>query len=220
MKILVVEDDLDLNTVLTGVLRDAGFVVDTAFDGEQADFLGGTGEYDSIVLDLGLPKVDGLTVLRRWRESGQNAPVLVLTARGRWSEKLAGFNAGADDYVTKPFEMEEVVVRLHALIRRSAGHASPELRCGTLLCDTMRGQISENGVPLVLTALEYRILSYLLHHPDTVISGTELLEHVYGSDVDPDSNVVNVIIGRIRKKLRGDHIATVRGRGFKVNSAQ
>lgn len=218
MKILVVEDDVRLSDVISDTLRAAGFVVEIALDGDQADFIGGTESFDALVLDLGLPKLDGLTVLQRWRDAGQRAPVLILTARGRWSEKLAGFNAGADDYLTKPFELEEVVVRLRALIRRSAGHASVELKCGSLTLDTMSGVAKNGGAPLTLTALEFRVLSYLMHHPGRIISRTELLEHVYGDNADPDSNVIDVIIGRIRKKLSGNPITTVRGQGFRLDA--
>ena len=218
MKILLVEDDERLSEVLSETLKTAGFVVETAFDGERADFLGGTESYDALVLDLGLPRLDGLTVLQRWRDAGQLAPVLILTARGRWSEKLAGFNAGADDYLTKPFELEEVVVRLHALIRRSAGHGLVELQCGSLTLDTMSGTVKDGGMGLKLTALEYRVLRYLMHHPGRIISRTELLEHVYGDDSDPDSNVIDVTIGRIRKKISGNPITTVRGQGFRLDA--
>jgi len=218
MKILVVEDDPKLSALLAEVLESSGFVTETALDGEQADFLGSTENYDAIVLDLGLPALDGLTVLQRWRAAEQKAPVLILTARGRWSEKLAGFNAGADDYLTKPFEMEEVVVRLRALIRRSAGHATPELTCGPLTLDVMSGRVTDTGLPLQLTVLEFRILSYLMHHPGRVIGRTELLEHVYVSEADPDSNVIDVIIGRIRRKISGNLITTVRGQGFRLDT--
>ncbi len=218
MKILVVEDDRRLAEFLDETLESAGFVVEVAHDGERADFLGCTEIYDAMVLDLGLPKLDGLTVLQNWRNADQHAPVLILTARGRWSEKLAGFNAGANDYLTKPFEMEEVVVRLRALIRRNAGHATVELKCGPLALDTMSGRVTDDGMPLKLTALEFRVVSYLMHHQNKVISRTELMEHVYGDDSDPDSNVIDVIIGRIRRKLTENMITTVRGRGFRLDA--
>ncbi|MBX9634971.1 MAG: response regulator transcription factor, partial [Magnetospirillum sp.] len=194
----------------------ASFAVDVAYDGEDGWHLGDTENYDAVVLDLGLPKVDGVTVLQRWREAGRSMPVLILTARARWSEKMAGFNAGADDYVTKPFEMEEVVYRLRALIRRAAGHSQPELTCGQLRLDTHSGRVTVDGMPMQFTAQEFRILSYLMHHPDQIISRSELTEHVYDRHFDSDSNVLDVLIGRIRKKLGGEFIQTVRGQGYRL----
>ncbi len=217
MKILVVEDDEKLSALLVNVLTSAGFAIETALDGVDAEFKGNTESFDAAVLDLGLPELDGLTVLQRWREAGQNAPVLILTARGRWSEKLAGFNAGADDYLTKPFEVEEVVVRLRALIRRSAGHAVPQLVCGPLRLNTMSGRVTDAGEPLQLTALEFRVLSYMMHHPGKIITRTEFLEHIYVDDADPDSNVIDVIISRIRKNLSANLVATARGQGFRLD---
>jgi len=217
MKLLVVEDDRRLSDMLVGTLQDAGFVCDVAYDGNTASELGCVEYYDAAVLDLGLPECDGIGVLQHWRAEGVNLPVLVLTARNRWSEKLAGFNAGADDYVTKPFEAQEVVVRLKALIRRSAGHAAPELVVGGLVLNTLSEQVADEGIPLRLTALEFRVLAYMLHHPGRVISRSEFLEHVYGSESDPDSNVMDVIVGRLRKKIAGARIQTVRGRGFRID---
>ncbi len=219
MKILVVEDDKRLSEMLVGILQDSGFVCDAVHDGEEAHERGCVEFYDAAVLDLGLPNLDGVSVLQAWRDAGVTLPVLILTARGRWSEKLAGFNAGADDYMTKPFEPEEVVVRLRALIRRSAGHASPDLNIGGVALNTISGRITNNGLPINLTALEFRILSYLMHNPDRIISRTEFLEHVYGTDNDPDSNVIDVIMGRLRKKVTGARISTVRGQGFRLESA-
>jgi len=218
MKVLVVEDDRRLSDMLVAMLQESGFVCDVAYDGNTAHELGSTEFYDAAVLDLGLPELDGISVLQAWRDGGCAMPVLILTARGRWSEKLAGFNAGADDYVTKPFEAEEVSVRLRALIRRSAGHASPELRISDLVLNTMSNRATNNGVPLSLTSLEFRVLSYLMHHPGRVISRTEFLEHVYESESDPDSNVIDVIIGRLRKKIGSAKITTVRGQGFRLES--
>ncbi len=220
MKILVVEDDRKLSDMLVGLLQDAGFVCDTAYDGNAAHELGCTQYYDGAVLDLGLPELDGISVLQGWREADCVMPVLILTARSRWSEKLAGFNAGADDYVTKPFEAEEVIVRLKSLIRRSAGHANPELRVGELTLNTLSGRATDGAMPLSLTALELRVLSYFMHHPGRIISRTEFLEHVYGSDADPDSNVVDVIIGRLRKKVEHANIVTVRGQGFRLDAPE
>ncbi|WP_300304092.1 response regulator transcription factor [Ferrovibrio sp.] len=216
MRILVVEDEPVLALRLQQTLEGAGFAVDVAYDGEEGWHLGDTEAYDAAVLDLGLPKIDGVTILRRWREAGRTFPVLILTARSRWSEKMAGFQAGADDYMTKPFEMDEVVYRLHALIRRTAGHAQPELACGGLRLDTLAGRFTIDGVPLQLTAQEFRILSYLIHHAGKVVSRTELVEHVYDRHFDNDSNVLEVMIGRIRRKLGADLIHTVRGQGYRM----
>lgn len=216
MRILVIEDEPALALRLQQTLQAAGFAVDVAYDGEEGWHLGDTESYDAAVLDLGLPRIDGVTILRRWRESGRTFPVLILTARSRWSEKMAGFQAGADDYMTKPFEMDEVVYRLHALIRRAAGHAQPELACGKLRLDTLSGRFSFDGVPLQLTAQEFRILSYLIHHAGKLVSRSELIEHVYDRHFDSDSNVLEVLIGRIRRKLGAELIHTVRGQGYRM----
>ncbi len=220
MRILVVEDDPDLARQLEAALGDAGYVVDLAADGEEGHFLGDTEPYDAVILDLGLPVIDGLTVLERWRRAGRTMPVLLLTARGRWSEKVTGFDAGADDYVTKPFQMEEVLARLRALIRRAAGHASSELSCGPLTLDTSRGRVALDGAPVKLTAQEFRLLSYLMHHQDQVVSRTELTEHLYSQDFDRDSNTIEVFVGRLRKKIGGDFIETVRGLGYRLAAAE
>ncbi|MDR3438650.1 response regulator transcription factor [Telmatospirillum sp.] len=218
MKILVVEDEPALAFRLQQLLEGAGFAVDVAYDGEDGWHLGDTENYDAVVLDLGLPKLDGVTVLQRWREAGRAMPVLLLTARTRWSEKMAGFNAGADDYVTKPFELEEVLYRLRALIRRAAGHSQPELACGPVRLDTNSGRVTIDGLPAQFTAQEFRILSYLMHHPDKIISRSELTEHVYDRNFDSDSNVLDVLIGRVRKKLGGELIQTVRGQGYRLTA--
>ncbi len=220
MRILVVEDDPDLTRQLEAALGDAGYVVDLAADGEEGHFLGDTEPYDAVILDLGLPVIDGLTVLERWRSAGRTMPVLLLTARGRWSEKVTGFDAGADDYVTKPFQMEEVLARLRALIRRAAGHASSEISCGPLMLDTSRGRVALDGAPVKLTAQEFRLLSYLMHHQDQVVSRTELTEHLYSQDFDRDSNTIEVFIGRLRKKIGGEYIETVRGLGYRLAAAE
>ncbi len=220
MRILVVEDDPDLARQLEAALGDAGYVVDLAADGEEGHFLGDTEPYDAVILDLGLPVIDGLTVLERWRRAGRTMPVLLLTARGRWSEKVTGFDAGADDYVTKPFQMEEVLARLRALIRRAAGHASSEFSCGPLTLDTSRGRVALAGAPVKLTAQEFRLLSYLMHHQDQVVSRTELTEHLYSQDFDRDSNTIEVFVGRLRKKIGGDFIETVRGLGYRLAAAE
>lgn len=216
----MVEDEPALAFRLQQVLEDAGFAVDVTYDGEDGWHLGDTEPYDAVVLDLGLPKLDGVTVLQRWREAGRAMPVLILTARSRWSEKMAGFNAGADDYVTKPFEMEEVVYRLRALIRRASGHAQPELSCGGLRLDTNTGRVTLDGVPIQLTAQEFRILSYLLHHPGRIVSRTELMEHVYDRLFESDSNSLEVLLGRVRKKIGTGMIQTVRGQGYMVTDPE
>jgi len=216
MRILVVEDDEALAGQIIETLRGEGYAVDHAGDGEDAQFLGETEPYDAIVLDLGLPVVDGLTVLERWRNAGIRTPVLILTARDRWSEKVAGFDAGADDYVAKPFQMEELLARLRALIRRAAGFASAELSCGPLTLDTRSAKVTVDGNAIKLTGHEYKLLSYLMHHQDEVISRTDLTEHIYDQDFDRDSNTIEVFVGRLRKKLGVDVIKTVRGLGYKM----
>lgn len=217
MRILVVEDDSDLNGQLAQALRDANYAVDTAFDGEEGQYLGANEPYDAIVLDLGLPAIDGVSVLRSWRAAGIATPVLILTARDTWSEKVSGFDAGADDYVTKPFQMEEILARLRALIRRSAGQVTAELACGGIRLDTRTGRVTANGAPVQLTAHEYKVLAYLMHHQGKVISRSELTEHIYDQDFDRDSNTIEVFVGRLRRKLGIDLIRTVRGRGYRLD---
>jgi two-component system, OmpR family, response regulator len=216
MRILVVEDDKDLNAQLCEALGDAGYVVDKAFDGEEGHFLGDTEPYDAVVLDVGLPQMDGISVLENWRRDGRTMPVLVLTARDRWSDKVQGIDAGADDYVAKPFHMEEVLARLRALVRRAAGHASNEIEAGPLRLDARAGKVTLDGRSLKLTSHEFRLLSYLMHHKDEVISRTELTEHMYDQDFDRDSNTIEVFVGRLRKKLPNEIIQTVRGLGYKL----
>ena len=216
MRILVIEDDPNLSRQLADVLRGANYAVDCAFDGEEGRFLGGTEAYDAVVLDLGLPKLDGLSVLKSWRAEAVNLPVLILTARDTWTEKVAGIDAGADDYLAKPFQMEELLARLRALIRRSAGQATAELSCGDVLLDTRSGRVTRAGVAVPLTAHEYKVLAYLMHHQGKVISRSELIEHVYEQDFDRDSNTIEVFVGRLRRKLGDDTIRTVRGRGYQL----
>lgn len=216
MRILVVEDEPTLSNHLATALRGAGYAVDCAADGENADFLGQTEQYDAVVLDLGLPKTDGLTVLRRWREAGINVPVLVLTARTGWHETVRGMDAGADDYVVKPFQMEEVLARLRALIRRSGGHASGELRSGPVTLEPKLAKVTVNGTSVKLTGHEFRVLSYLMHQRGRVVSQSELSEHIYAQDLDRDSNTVEVFIARLRRKLGSSIIETVRGLGYRV----
>ncbi len=217
MRLLVVEDDPDLNRQLVSALQDAGYVVDKAADGEEGHFLGDTEPYDGVILDLGLPVLDGVSVLEKWRRAGKKMPVLILTARDRWSDKVAGFDAGADDYVAKPFHMEEVLARIRALLRRSAGHATSELACGPLLLDTKSARVTINGTAIKLTSLEFRLLSYLMHHKNKVVSRTELVEHLYDQDFDRDSNTIEVFVGRLRKKLGIDILHTIRGMGYCVS---
>ena len=216
MRVLVVEDDPDLSRQLKQALTDAGYAVDHAADGEEAHYLGENEPYDVIVLDLGLPKIDGVSVLERWRREGRATPVLILTARAGWSDKVAGFDAGADDYLTKPFHTEELLARLRALLRRAAGHAAPALSCGGLRLDPRAARASVNGEPLRLTSLEYRLLHYLMMHQGRVISRTELVEHLYDQDFDRDSNTIEVFVGRLRKKIGPDRIETVRGLGYRL----
>jgi two-component system OmpR family response regulator len=190
--------------------------VDCAADGAQADFLGQTERYDAVILDLGLPKVDGLTLLRRWREAGLTVPVLILTARGSWHEKVEGIDGGADDYVAKPFRMEEVLARLRALIRRASGQIQPELRCGAVALDPRLARVTLEGVPVKLTGHEYRVLSYLMHHRGRIVSQVELTEHIYAQSFDRDSNTVEVFVARLRRKLGASFIETVRGLGYRI----
>jgi two-component system OmpR family response regulator len=218
VRVLVVEDEALLSRQLAGALSDAGYAVDCADDGERADFLGQTEQYDAIVLDLGLPKVDGLTVLRRWREAGIGVPVLVLTARGSWHEKVQGIDGGADDYVAKPFRVEEVLARLRALIRRAKGLVTPELRCGALALDPRVAKVTVNDAVVKLTSHEFRVLSYLMHQRGRVVSQAELTEHIYAQNADRDSNTVEVFIARLRRKLGGAYIETVRGLGYRVEA--
>jgi two-component system, OmpR family, response regulator len=214
MRLLVVEDDQDLNRQMVRALEDAGYAVDRAFDGEEGHFLGDTEPYDAVVLDVGLPKMDGIAVLERWRRAGKTMPVLILTARDRWSDKVRGFDSGADDYVSKPFHMEEVLARLRALIRRTTGHATNELVCGPVRLDARSGRVLVDGNPVKLTSHEYRLLAYLMHHSGRVVSRTELVEHLYDQDFDRDSNTIEVFVGRLRKKLGVEVIQTVRGMGY------
>ena len=216
MRVLVVEDSAVLANQLRSALVDAGLAVDHAPDGEEALFLGATETYDAVVLDLGLPRLDGLTVLRRWRSAGQVVPVLILTARDAWTEKVEGLNAGADDYLAKPFIIAELVARLRALIRRAHGLAKAEIVLGSLRIDTATHSVTWKGVPVRLTALEYGLLAYLVHHPGRPISKTELTAHLYAQDFDRDSNTLEVLVGRLRRKLSDGAIETVRGQGYRV----
>ncbi|MBI5314099.1 MAG: response regulator transcription factor [Methylocystis sp.] len=214
MRLLVVEDDKDLNRQIVRALEQSGYAVDRAFDGEEGCHLGETEPYDAVVLDIGLPKKDGVTILEEWRAAGRDMPVLILTARDRWSDKVQGFDAGADDYVSKPFHMEEVLARIRALLRRATGHATNEIVCGAVRLDTKAGRVVVDGAPVKLTSHEYRLLAYLMHHGGRVVSRSEIIEHLYDQDFDRDSNTIEVFVGRLRKKLGVDLIQTVRGLGY------
>jgi two-component system OmpR family response regulator len=217
MRVLIVEDEPNLARQLRGALEGAGYAVDSATDGEEGHYLGANEAYDAVILDLGLPEVDGLTVLDRWRKDGIAMPVLVLTARDSWSDKVAGLDAGADDYLAKPFQTEELIARLRALIRRASGNASSELTAGPVRLDTRTGRVTLDGAPVRLTAQEYKLLSYLMHHKGKVVSRSELIEHIYDQDFDRDSNTIEVFITRIRKKLGADLITTIRGLGYSLD---
>lgn len=216
MRILIVEDEPKLLIQLSDAVCAAGYAVDLADNGVDGHHLGQTEPFDAVVLDLGLPKMDGLSVLRQWRASGRSMPVLILTARDGWHDKVAGIDAGADDYLAKPFHMEELLARLRALIRRAVGHASAELACGPLSLDTRNSRVTLSGQALALTSHEYRVLAYLMHHQDQVVSRTTLVDHIYAQDFDRDSNTVEVFIGRLRKKLPPGMIETVRGLGYRL----
>jgi two-component system OmpR family response regulator len=218
VRILVIEDEVQLAEQLSAALSGAGYAVDHAVDGERGEFLGRTEGYDAVILDLGLPRIDGLTVLKQWREAGLSMPVLVLTARGSWHEKVQGIDGGADDYVAKPFQIEEVLARLRALIRRSSGQVTPELRCGAVVLDPRGARVTVDGVPVKLTSHEFRVLSYLMHHRGRIVSQSELTEHIYSQGFDRDSNTVEVFIARLRRKVGGTLIETVRGMGYRIEA--
>ena len=219
MRVLLVEDDPRLREQLARALRAAGYAVDEADNGRDALYLGQEEPFDVVVLDLGLPVLDGLSVLRRWRSEGRTMPVLILTARASWHEKVEGIDAGADDYLTKPFHTEELLARLRALIRRAQGMASPLLEYGGVTLDTRSGQVTVDGQPVTLTGHEYRVLAYFMHRPGAIISRTELTEHIYEQDFDRDSNTIEVFVGRLRKKLPAGLIQTVRGMGYRLGGA-
>lgn len=216
MRILLVEDEPTLNRQLDMALRHAGYSVDVSVNGRDAWALGDAEPFDAVVLDLGLPQMDGLTVLKRWRAAGRGMPVLILTARDNWHEKVAGIDAGADDYLTKPFHTEELLARLRGLIRRASGLSSPLLVCGPVELDTRTGRVTLDGQAIALTSHEFKVLAYLMHHPGAVVSRTELTEHIYAQDSDRDSNTIEVFVGRLRKKLPAALIETVRGLGYRL----
>lgn len=219
MRVLVVEDDPTLRGNVAQALAGAGYAVDTAGDGQEALHLGAVEPYDAVVLDLGLPVIDGLSVLRRWRAAGIATPVLVLTARDLWHEKVAGIDAGADDYLAKPFHMEEMLARVRALLRRAQGLASALIACGPLALDTRHARLTCDGAAVPLTSHEYRVLAYLMHRAGQVVSRTELNEHIYAQDFDRDSNTVEVFIARLRRKLGASAIETVRGLGYRMSAS-
>ena len=219
MRALIVEDDPVLSAQLATAMQDAGFVSDCAADGRQGEFLGSTESYDVVILDLGLPGMAGIEVLTRWRDTGVTTPVLILTARGDWTDKVAGFRAGADDYAVKPFRLDEVVLRCQTLIRRAAGHARPVIRAGVLSLDSQLGVISRDGLALKLTAFEQRILAYLIHHQNRIVSRTELSDHLYDTDTDRDFKSIEVVIGRLRRKVGEGVIETRRGEGYLLRAA-
>jgi two-component system, OmpR family, response regulator len=216
LRILVVEDDAALRGQIEGALVRAGYLVEAAMDGEQGHYLGDTSDFDAVVLDLGLPGMNGRDVLRKWRDAGRSMPVLILTAHDLWSDKVAGIDAGADDYLAKPFYMAELLARIRALIRRSAGRADPVLASGVIKFDTRNGSVTREGVPVVLTTLEQRLLQFLMHRAGQVVSRTEIIEHIYAQDFDRDSNTVEVFVRRLRLKLGPDAIETVRGQGYRI----
>ena len=216
MRILLVEDEPRIAADIAAALGSAGFVTETAGDGEDAWFRGNTEDYDLIVLDLGLPKMDGLAVLKRWRAAGRTMPVLVLTARGAWAERVEGIDAGADDYLPKPFRMEELLARARALIRRAAGHGGSVIEAGALSLDTRQMRVARDGVPVTLSPLEYRLVAYLMHHKGRVVPASELLEHLYGDDDARDANALEAVVARLRKKLGAAAIETRRGFGYCV----
>ena len=216
MKVLVVEDDVQVARQLETALKNSGYVVEMAHDGEEGLYKGENESFDAVILDLGLPKIDGLTILQQWRAEQRNMPVIILTARDTWREKVSGLRAGADDYIAKPFETEEVLARIEALIRRTSGHASAILSCGPVQLDTTNNRVTCNNEPVEMTALELGMLSYLMHHQGDVISKTTLTEHIYEQDFDRDSNVIEVLVNRLRKKLGNNLIKTHRGLGYQL----
>ena len=217
MRILIVEDEAKIAASIKDVLTHSGFIPEIATDGEQAWFLGSTEEYSAAVLDIGLPKLDGLSVLRNWRNEKINMPVILLTAKGSWAERVDGIDAGADDYLVKPFHMEELIARLRALLRRSGVEKKTQLQAGSLLLDTRQMRVSVDGAPINVTPLEFKLLNYLLHNRGRVVSQEELATNIYFQDQEPDSNAVEVLLGRLRRKLKTDVIQTRRGFGYIIN---
>ncbi len=216
MRVLVVEDDKNLREQLVAALTDAGYTVDSADNGEDGQFLGDPEPYDLAILDLGLPKVDGLSVLKAWRKEGRTMPVLILSARDRWSEKVEGLDLGASDYVTKPFHMAELLARVRANVRRQTDHQSSVLEVGDLRLNAATGQVTVNGAPVKLTAYQYKVLDYLMHHAGRIVSRTELTEKIYSQDHERDSNTIEVFIGILRRKIGSERIITEKGLGYRL----
>ena len=216
MRVLVVEDDKNLREQLAAALGDAGYTVDSADNGEDGQFLGETEPYDLAILDLGLPKIDGLSVLKYWRKEGRTMPVLILSARDRWSEKVEGLDLGANDYVTKPFHMGELLARVRANVRRQTDHQSAVIEVGDLQLNSATGQVTVNGAPVKLTAYQYKVLDYLMHHAGRIVSRSELTEKIYSQDHERDSNTIEVFIGILRRKIGSDRIITEKGLGYRL----
>lgn len=220
MRVLLVEDDERTAEAVSTSLTAAGYVVDHESDGKAAWFKGDTESYAAVILDLGLPSMDGLSILKRWREGGQRFPVLILTARGNWNERVEGIDAGADDYLPKPFQMQELLARLRAIVRRTSGQARPVVTLGPVSLDTRQMQVSVDGVPIHFSPQEYRLVSYLMHHAGRVVSQLELTEQLYAQDFEHDSNAIEVLVGRVRKKLGVDLIKTRRGFGYMIDKPE
>ena len=220
MRILLVEDDPRIAEDLSRSLTAAGYLVDLEEDGEEAWFKGDTEDYAAVILDLGLPGMDGLSILKRWRENHRSFPVLILTARGNWKERVEGIDAGADDYLPKPFKMEELLARLGAIVRRAAGQTMPTLSIGPVTLDTRQMRVTVNGAPKDLSRQEFRLLSYLMLHAGRVVSQLELTEHLYAQDYERESNAVEVLVGRLRRKLGVDLIETRRGFGYTIETEE
>ena len=220
MKILLVEDDARIAGEVMLALQGAGYIVDAVVDGEDAWFRGDTEEYDAVVLDLGLPRMDGLSILKKWRANDRRFPILILSARGSWSERVEGIDSGADEYLPKPFHMAELLARLRAIIRRSAGNATTTLSIGALTLDPRQMRVTQDGQPINLSPQEYRLLSYLMHNAGRVVTQIELTEHLYAQDFERDSNAIEVLVGRVRRKLRADPIETRRGFGYIINGSE
>jgi len=218
MKVLLVEDDARIAAEVAEALSAAGYIVDAVKEGEEAWFKGDTEEYDAVVLDLGLPGMDGLSILKKWRANDRRFPILILSARGSWSERVEGIDSGADEYLPKPFHMAELLARLRAIIRRSAGNANTVISIGSLSLDPRQMRVSQDGQPINLSPQEYRLLSYLMHHAGRVVTQIELTEHLYAQDFERDSNAIEVLVGRVRKKLKVDIIETRRGFGYIIDS--
>lgn len=217
MRVLVVEDEMEIARQVAAVLARSGYVVDLAHDGLEGHFLGETESYDVIILDLGLPEMNGVMVLESWRRGGHKTPVIILSARGSWQEKVAGLRAGADDYLAKPFEMEELSARVDALIRRKSDNPAPMIECGEIILDTAGSRFLRSGQAVVLTAMEYRLAAYMMLNKDQVLSKTKLMDHIYGLNEDKDSNTIEVLINRLRKKFGAEFIVTLRGRGYRLS---